>query len=315
MAKWTAEDVPDLGGKRALVTGAASGLGLEAAMALARHGAAVTLADRNVEGGAAAVRRIREQSPQARVEFKALDLSDLAFVRGFASEVTSAGLPLDILINNAGILPSLQRRTTRDGFELAFGIGHLGHFALTGLLLESLLRSPAPRVVSTSSLVQAYAQIDFDDLQAEGSYEAQRAYNQTKLATLMFALELQQRASAAGSRLISLAAHPGVARTPLGDARMREPPRRLRDRVERWAYNAMMYWAGQAADRGARPILYAATAPDAVGGGFYGPDGFQQFAGYPTRVKPSTPASDPVLRRRLWSASEELTGVRYHALR
>jgi len=302
---WTAADVPDLRGRRALVTGGASGIGFETARVMAECGAQVLIADRNAEGGRAAVQRIRSQTPAAQVEFKALDLANLSMVRSFASEITG---PLDILVNNAGILPSLQRRTTRDGFELAFGIGHLGHFALTGLLLATLLRSPAPRVVSTTSLVQAYAQINFDDLQAERHYEPQRAYNQTKLAVLMFALELQQRA---GPMLGSLAAHPGVARTTLGDARMQEPPRRLRDRAERWAYNSMMRWVGQSPERGALPILRAATDPSARGGEFFGPSGFQQFSGPPVRVQPSRAAQDARARERLWSVSERLTGVSF----
>lgn len=308
MARWTEADVPDLSGRRALVTGAASGLGFETARALAAHGAQVLLADRNAEGGREAVERIQKLSPGALVEFRALDLANLEFVRRFAAETTER---IDILVNNAGILPSLQRRTSADGFELAFGIGQLGHFALTGLLLPQLSRSAAPRVISTSSIVQAYGQIDFDDLQAVKAYEPQRAYNQTKLATLMFALELHERAHQAGSRLQSLAAHPGIARTTLGDTRMQEPPRRLRDRAERWSYNAAMRWFGQPPSQGALPLLYAAAASEATGGGFYGPDGFQQFSGYPVRVQPSKTAQDSAARQRLWARSEELTGIRY----
>lgn len=307
---WNESNVPDLAGRRALVTGAASGLGFETARVLAARGAEVILADRNAEGGREAVQRILVQHPAARVEFRALDLGHLDFIRGFAAEFSG---PLDLLVNNAGILPSLRRRTSADGFELAFGIGHLGHYALTGLLLGALRQSNAPRVVSTTSLVQAYGQIDSEDLQAERAYEPQRAYNQTKLATLMFALELQQRVPALGLPLQSLAAHPGIARTPLGDARMQEPPRRLRDRAERWAYHAAMRWFGQPQQQGALPILYAATAPQARGGEFYGPDGFRQFSGAPTRVAPCAIAQDAQARARLWAISEQLTGVRYVA--
>jgi NAD(P)-dependent dehydrogenase (short-subunit alcohol dehydrogenase family) len=315
MTKWTEADIPDLHGKRALVTGAASGLGFATAAALARKGAHVIVADRNVEGGKAAVERIRELAPGASVEFKALDLADLSFIRRFAKEVVQTGAALDVLINNAGILPPLQRATTRDGFELKFGINHLGHFALTGLLLDALLRSPAPRVVSISSLVQAYGRIDFDDLQAEHRYEPQRAYNQAKLACLAFALELNSRSAALRSKLISLAAHPGVARTAIGDNRRQEQSKRLRDRLEYMAMKGAMKFFGQSSDRGALPILYAATSPDAVGGGFYGPNGTGQMSGYPKRVKPSASALDPVIREQLWSISERLTNVNYSRLR
>ena len=296
-------------GRRALVTGAASGLGFEVAGALAAAGASVVLADRDRAGGAAAVQRIRAAMPTAVLEFRPLDLASLADVRRFAGELEAQAAPLDLLVNNAGILPPLRRQQTADGFELAFGIAHLGHFALTGLLLPLLRRSAAARVVCVTSLVQAYARIDFDDLHAERGYEPQRAYNQSKLAALMFALELDARARRAGVPLQGLAAHPGVARTAIGDARLREPPRRLRDRLELWAFRAAMAWVGQAAADGARPLVHAATAPTADGGEFYGPDGFQQWRGEARRVTPSKRALDAQARARLWQESERLTGV------
>lgn len=309
MARWTEADIPSLAGKRALVTGAASGLGLEVARALACHGASVIVADRNVEGGRAACAKILSAAPGAQVEFRALDLADLSLVRSFAAAVVAEDHPLDLLINNAGILPPLERRTTRDGFELKFGINHLGHFALTGQLLPALKRSPAPRVVTVSSLVQGWGRIHFDDLQLERHYDPELAYNQAKLAVLMFALELDARSRAAGSRLMSLAAHPGVARTSIGEVRKTEKAKHLRDHLERLAFNFAMRFLGQAAERGALPILYAATSPDAESGAFYGPDGIGQASGYPKRVKASAAARDALARQRLWEISEKLTGA------
>lgn len=291
------------------MTGAASGLGFETAAALARRGASVILADRNVSGGEAAARSI--QAHAGSVEFRALDLADLAAIRAFASALEREGRALDLLINVAGILPPLQRAITRDGFELKFGINYLGHFALTGLLLPALQRSPTPRVVSVSSIVARYARIDFADLQAERSYDPQRAYRQAKLACLVFALELHRRAQNAGMRLTSVAAHPGIARTAI--ARSRDGQRRatLRDHAEDVALAIAMKVFGQSADRGAMPLIRAATAPDVRGGDFYGPSGFGQFAGNPVRVEPAAVALDAETGTRLWLASEELTGVRY----
>lgn len=295
----------------ALVTGAAGGLGLATAKALAAHRARVILADLNRAGGEAAAESIRYSQPNARVEYQPLDLADLAGIRRFADTLAEAGQPLDLLINIAGILPPLQRASTRDGFELKFGINYLGHFALTGWLLESLLRSPRPRVVSISSIVQARARIDFDDLQAERRYAPQRVYGQAKLACLMFGLELHDRARAAGSPLTSTIAHPGIARTGIGSDRKTQRHRRLRDWMEDAALAAAMRWFGQSPAEGALPILYAATAPEAASGRFYGPGGFGQFAGHPEAVRPSKTAQDKALRQRLWRLSEELTGVRY----
>ncbi|WP_020648088.1 oxidoreductase [Solimonas variicoloris] len=309
MAGWSTADIPPLPGRRALVTGGAAGLGFEVARALAAAGAEVLIADRNVAGGEAAARQLATGGGRAR--FAALDLGDLASVRSFAADLVAEAQPLDILVNNAGLLPRLDRATTRDGFELKFGVSHLGHYALTGLLLPALLRSRQARVVSVSSIVHRHAAIDFDDLQAERHYEGQRAYGQTKLACLMYALALQRRALAAGWPLASLAAHPGVARTAIGEARMTEPSRRWRDRVEVLLYRAVMRWGGQSAADGALPLLYAATDPHASGGGFYGPRGLGELRGAPVRVQPARHAQDPAAQDRLWTVSEALTGVRY----
>ena len=293
------------------MTGAASGLGYEVAADLAARGYRVLLADRNVDRGLEAAERIRAATTGAAVEFRPLDLASLEHVRTFVELLERDEEPLHLLVNNAGILPSLQRQETKEGFELAFGIALLGHFALTALLVPALQRAPAPRLVSVTSLVQAWAAIDFDDIHARLRYEPQRAYNQSKLAVLMFALELDARARRAGFRLQSLAAHPGIARTAIGDARLHEPPRRLRDSLEVWAFRAAMSLFGQSAADGAGPILHAATAPDANGGEFYGPSGFRQFTGPPRRVQPSRAALDASARDRLWHLSEQLTGVRW----
>ncbi len=307
--QWCQQNLPDLTGKRALVTGAASGLGFETAAGLASRGAEVLLADINVAGGQAAVERIRAQVPGATVEFRALDLADLADIRRCAAALNADSCPLDIMVNNAGLLPPLQRRTTKDGFELKFGVNVLGHFALTGLLLPSLQASAAARVVWVSSLVHRHAQLDFDDLNAERRYAPQRAYNQAKLACLVLALELQARAQAAGSRIQGLAAHPGVAKTALGDSRKGQARRGLVDHLSDIAFWIAMNLFSQPQDRGALPILYAAAAAGVQGGEFYGPDGFGEMRGWPVRVQPSQPALDPISRARLWAECERLTGV------
>jgi NAD(P)-dependent dehydrogenase (short-subunit alcohol dehydrogenase family) len=294
--------------RKALVTGAASGLGYEVAAALAAQGMEVILADRDAAGGAAAVARIRAAAPDARVEFRSLDLASLEEVRRFAAHFIG---PLHLLVNNAGILPPLQRGQTADGHELAFGIALLGHFALTGLLLPALSRSGGARVVGTTSLVYRQGRIAWDDLAAERRYEPLEAYAQSKLAALMFALELDRRAREAALPIQSLAAHPGIARTAIGAARLQEAPQRLRDRLEMWAFRAAMAWASQSAADGARPLLHAATAPAACGGELYGPGGFQQWFGAPVRLTPVGAATDPAARRRLWETSEQLTDIRW----
>lgn len=308
---WSADDLPDLKGRLALVTGAASGIGYETAAALAGRGAEVILADRNEIGGAVAVQRIREQTSGAHVEFRALDLADLSLIRRFADTLRAEGRPLHLLANVAGILPPVRRSTTRDGFELKFGINVLGHYALTGQLLPLLLQAPAARVLNVSSLVQRTGRIHFDDLQAERGYEPQRAYGQAKLACLMLALELHERARTADSTLQSLAAHPGIARTALGSDRRQQSGHRWRDHLEERIQALVFRWLGQSPAEGALPLLYAAADPAAASGGFYGPDGFGEFRGAPTAVRPSKAALDSDARGRLWACCEQLTGVRY----
>ena len=299
--------------RRVLVTGGASGIGLETSLQLAGRGDHVVVADRNAAGGDAAVRRIVDAGGSA--EFRELDLGDLSRIRDFARGELARERPLDVLINNAGLLPPLVRATTRDGFELEFGVAHLGHFALTGLLLPALMRSAQPRVVSVSSIAHANGSIDLDDLQCERSYSSTIAYTATKLACLMFALELHRRATAARSKLISIAAHPGISRTPIAAGWEREDRRKLRDRFELFGYRVFMRLLGQTAAEGARSLVFAATEPSALGGGYYGPTGFGQMGGAPGPVRPSRRALDPALAARLWEASERLTKVRYETLR
>jgi NAD(P)-dependent dehydrogenase (short-subunit alcohol dehydrogenase family) len=298
--------------RRVLVTGAASGIGKEAALQLAGRGDHVIVADRNTVGGAATVECITRAGGSA--EFRVLDLGDMSLVRAFAADEEAQELPLDVLVNNAGLLPPMRRAVTQDGFELVFGVAYLAHFALTGLLLPALLRSEHPRVVSVSSISHAGGRIDFDDLQFERHYSSSLAYSSTKLACLMFALELHRRSSAAGGPLISVAAHPGVSTTPIASGWKQENRRKLRDRFELFAYDAMTRLFGQTAVQGAQPLVYAASEPDVIGGGYYGPTGFKQMNGPPGRAHPAPRALDKTVAARLWDESERLVGVRYDAL-
>jgi NAD(P)-dependent dehydrogenase (short-subunit alcohol dehydrogenase family) len=283
-----------------VVTGANSGLGAAIARELARAGATVILAVRNTEKGELAAELIRERVPEATLELRQLDLSDLASVRAFAEQHDR---PVDLLINNAGIMAA-PRRPTKQGFESQFGTNHLGHFALTGLLLPALLKAPLPRVVTVSSTMHRGGRMNFDDLQGERKYGRWRAYSQSKLANLMFCFELQRRATEAGTALLSMAAHPGYAATNLQFA----APDRFYERAYMWVGNRLF---AQSADMGALPTLYAATVPDLPGGTYIGPGGRGEQRGYPKVVTAAGKAYDESAWRRLWEVSEELTGVRY----
>ncbi len=300
--KWTAEQIPDQAGRTAVVTGANSGLGLVAARELARAGAEVVLACRDAEKGDGAVGSIREDVPGAAVTPWELDLADLASVRAFAERFGSERGTLDLLINNAGVMAPPQRRTA-DGFELQLGTNHLGHFALTGLLLGRMEGREDARVVTVSSAAHRYGRIRFNDLQAERRYRRWRAYGQAKLANVLFALELERRLRAAGSTVASLAAHPGYAATNLQSA---APP--ALDRAVMVLTNRLF---AQSPEMGVLPLLYAATRPNLDGGLFIGPDGFQGHGGHPTIERPARAARSEETAERLWSVSEELTGVSY----
>lgn len=311
MQGWNEADIPDLSGKRVLLTGGASGIGYEAARALAQRGAQVVIADRNEQGGWQALDRIRTLRPDAQVEFRPLDLSSLQAVRDFAAGFAAEGGALDILVNNAGIQPIADRRTSADGFELTFAIGHFGHFVLTATLMPLLEAAPAPRVVTVSSMVHGQGRIDWADLQMERGYRAQRAYNQTKLANLFFARELQRRIDLAGGRVASMAVHPGVAQTSIGDNRRQLGRYRLGDHLVSGILKVVMPYLGQPAAQGALPTIYAAAAPEARGGGFYGPRGFGEMKGPPgpARIKPS--GQDMDAAKLLWDMTEQLTGTRF----
>lgn len=311
MAAWQEADMPDLTGKRALVTGGASGIGYETARALAEKGAEVLLVDRNEQTSLAAIERIRQRRADARIAFRQLDLSSLAAIAAFADALLAEGRPLDVLVNNAGIQPINERRTSADGFELAFGIGHLGHFALGARLLPLIRQAPAARVVTVSSMVHAKGYFDWDDLQMANGYSAQRAYNQTKLANLLFARELQRRLDAAGVPIRSIAVHPGVARTAIGANRRQLGSYGLRDHFVSLVLSIVMPLLGQPAEAGALPTLFAASSPLAEPGGFYGPDGFGEMKGAPApaRIKPAGQSAQDT--QKLWRVSETLTGTSF----
>jgi NAD(P)-dependent dehydrogenase (short-subunit alcohol dehydrogenase family) len=308
MTHWTASDVPDQSGRTAVVTGANSGLGFITALELARHGARVVMTARDPARGADALRRLRADVPDADVELRALDLADLASVRGFATELGASYPTLDLLINNAGVM-AIPRRETVDGFEMQFGTNHLGHFALTGLLLPTLVDVRGARIVTVSSNAHKTGRIRFDDLQRSQSYSRWPAYSQSKLANLLFAFELQRRLSAIDAPAISLAAHPGTASTNL--VAPGAEGNRLKERVMRLGVRII----GQSEEQGALPQLYAATAPDVHGGEYYGPSGIGESRGHPKLVTSTSMSRDPELAARLWSISQDLTGVRYDALR
>ena len=307
---WNASHIPDLAGRVALVTGANSGIGLVAAEELAAHGASVLLACRDPSKGEAALAAVRDRRPGgAPVELIALDLADLASVRTAAAEVAARPEPLDLLVANAGVMAP-PRRETADGFELQLGTNHLGHFALAGLLLEKLQAAPAPRVVTVTSGAHRIGGIDFDDLQRRRRYMRWSAYGQSKLANLLFALELGRRAAAADSELRSMAAHPGYASTNLQHAGP-QIGAGLLSKLTAPAWSASNHLFGQSAEDGALPTLYAATEPDLPSGSLIGPGGFASMRGAPTLETPSPAALDPDVAARLWAVSEELTGVAF----
>jgi NAD(P)-dependent dehydrogenase (short-subunit alcohol dehydrogenase family) len=299
---WTAADIPDQAGRTAVVTGANSGLGLVAARALAVAGAEVVLACRDTEKGEAAAESVRAGAPGAALSVEALDLASLDSIRAFATRFAPARGSLDLLLNNAGVMAP-PRRQTADGFELQLGTNHLGHFALTGLLLGRMQGREDARVVTVSSTAHRFGRINFDNLQGERRYFRWSAYGQSKLANVLFARDLDRRLRAAGSTVSSLAAHPGYAATNLQSA---APP--ALDRAVMAISNRLF---AQSAEMGALPELYAATRPNLDGGLFIGPDGFDEQRGYPKVVVPVRRGRDQATAERLWTVSEGLTGISY----
>ena len=305
-------DIPDQTGTLAVVTGANSGIGFEVSQRLVAAEAEVILAVRNLDKGNNAAQEIRAQFPDASVVAEHLDLASLASVEAFSARMLTSGRPIHLLINNAGIMTPPVRHTTADGFELQLGTNYLGHFALTGRLLPLLRKAGSARVVTLSSLTNRIATINFDDLQSEHSYRPQRAYGQSKLATLLFAMELNRRSLRYDWGIRSNAAHPGATLTNLqttgptlgrGSSTLLE---RLGMRLTRMIPG---FW--QEIAQGALPTLYAATSPLALGGGYYGPGGFGELTGTPAPARIPRKAQDENTARRLWQVSEELTGVHF----
>lgn len=310
MARAKAVDVPDLHGRLAVVTGGSDGIGLGLARRLAQAGADVVLPVRNPDKGRIAVEAIRAAAPGARVSTRRLDLSSLTSVADLAGELVSEGRPVHILINNAGVMNPPQRQITADGFELQWGTNHLAHFALTAQLMP-VLRAGRARVTTQSSISAASNAINWDDTDFERSYTAGKAYSQSKIANLMFGLELDRRSAEGGWGITSNVAHPGVTATNLLAA---QPDMGRSNDTVAVRFIRLMSRVGfltQTVDQGLLPALYAATSPAAEGGKFYGPSGFQHLTGSAAQQDVYQPASDPADAARLWELSERLVGLRF----
>jgi len=307
--EWTINQIPDQRGKLAVITGSNSGIGYEAALALAGKGAHVVLAVRSAEKGQTAMAAIKRAHPGATVEVMALDLSSLASVRQFAQALLQRFEQLPLLINNAGVM-ALPYARTADGFEMQFGTNHLGHFALTGLLLPAILAAPGARVVVVSSSAHSFGKIDFANLDGAQSYSRWGAYGQSKLANILFANELQRRLTVAGADTLVASCHPGYAATNLQSAGPRMDGSRLGALFTEFGNSIF----AQSAAMGALPTLYAATAPDVNGCDYIGPQGLLGMRGAPGKAKASKQAYDQAVGQRLWQVSRELTGVVYEQL-
>ena len=302
--KWTARDVPDQHGRTVVITGANSGIGLETARVLAAHGALIVLAGRDPGRTAAAAEQISAVGDGPKAETAELDLASLDSVRNAAADLSHRFPRIDLLINNAGVMTP-PYALTKDGFELQIGTNHLGHFALTGLLLPNLLELPGSRVVTVSSNAHRPGKINFDDLMSARHYRKSTAYSQSKLANLMFTYELQRRLTMARAQTLATAAHPGTSTTELT----------RHSSFMTWGTHANLgplnSWAVQPPAMGALPTLRAATDPAATGGAYYGPDGFLQFTGDPVLVRSSVRSHNADVQRRLWAESEKLTQVSF----
>lgn len=297
--KWTHSDIASQAGKTVLITGANSGTGFETAREFAGKNAKVVMAVRNLEKGNDAAAKIKKDFPKADVTVMKLDLSSLASVRNFANDFNAKHDKLDILINNAGVMVPPYSKT-EDGFELQFGTNHLGHFALTGLLLDLLLKTENSRVVTMSSMAHKGGKVNFDDLHREKKYKKMETYGQSKVANLFFTYELQRKLEAIGSKTIAVAAHPGWAVTNLSQNH------------KLFEIAAPIF--GQNALQGAWPLLYAATASDVKGGDYYGPEGFMEIKGHPKKVRSNSYSQNLQIANQLWEKSVELTGVKFEAL-
>ena len=303
MTNWTASDMPDQTGRVAIVTGANSGLGLGTSIGLARKGATVILACRNAAKAQVALAEVKAKVPGAKAELMALDLGRLQSVRDFAATFKARYDRLDLLINNAGLM-AIPRSETPDGFETQFGVNHLGHFALTALLINLLLRTPNSRVVTVSSGMNAVGRMNFEDLMGKLHYSRYGNYGQSKLANIVFANELQRRLAAAGASTISNSTHPGYVITNLQSRAATEAGSVVEGLLNRFAGRLV----AQPIEGGIAPQLFAATAPEAKGGAYYGPSG--PFArGHPGEARPNRQALDPAIGKRLWEVSEQLTGI------
>lgn len=303
MATWTVSDIPSQKGRSVIVTGT-GGLGYQDALALARAGADVIVAGRNADKGAEAVSSIEKGVPRANIRFEMVDLASLSSIADFAGRLALKHKKLDLLINNAAVMMPPNRQETPDGFELQFATNYLGHFALTAHLMPLLRRGDNPRVVSLSSIAARSGMIALDDLQARRSYKPMPVYSQSKLACLMFALELQRRSDAAGWGITSIAAHPGISRTSL----LHNAPGRF---SAMGLTRSLLWFLFQPSAQGALSTLFAATSPDARPGGYYGPDKMGETRGTPGPAKIPSQAEDKDVTARLWDESIRLTGASF----
>lgn len=306
---WTKAQMPSLSGRVAIVTGANSGLGYEVTKGLAEKGATVVLACRDQQKATTAVAQLRREAPGADLLIMALDLADLASIQRFADTFRQSYARLDLLCNNAGIM-AIPRRETKAGFEMQFGVNHLGHFALTGHLIDLILRTPGARVVNVSSGLHQRGVINFDDLMGKRRYREGDAYSQSKLANLLFAYELERKLRVTSAEAISVGAHPGYAATNLQGV----GPTMSGSRVKQWMMQAANAIFAQSAEMGALPLLMAATDPAINGGDYIGPSGTLGMRGHPAKVRSSPASYDEATAQRLWTVSEALTGVAYTAL-
>ncbi len=303
MTNWTKNNISDLSGKVFIVTGANSGIGYETCLALAEKGATVIMACRNLERAQRSLDAIKQAVPSAKLELMKLDLASLKSIRDFAEAFKSKYDKLDVLINNGGPIIAV-RNVTEDGFESHFGINHLGHFALTGLLLDVLLKTPTSRIVTVGSRMHTTGKIAWDDLMSEHSYDRMSAYRQSKLANMLFAFELNRRLEGKGTSTKSMAVHPGLARTSWVDNNL--------DGFMKFLGKLMSLTSYQSASIAALPLLYAGTDPNVKSGGYYGPE--HDTKGYPVEVQAGNSAYNETDAKRLWELSEKLTGVKYEAL-